>query len=322
MARELPTMAETIPGFESSQWWGMLAPASTPPKVIDKLNAEVARIIGDQYYPKNLSENVEAVFKRMSKNPFSALFGMMDRMDLLVGAFGIHLEPTGSEDPYALRRAGGALVKIIHAFPLHFSISELIRKSYSLYKGKLDVSAQESERKLIDFLKERVIFELQVKPGTQPYEILQGVMKSSFDDLADVFERYEKLLGLFQRHPKVFFKTSKVVERTSNILKGVKEAVNSVDPKLLQEPLEKELFRILQEKGPELRATVESKSYDKATQLYGEIFFDRLHDFFDQVMVNVENPEVRRNRQALMKEINFLYTEKVADLSLLSQVRE
>ena len=47
IARELPTVAETIPGFESSQWWGVLAPAATPPEVIDKLNAEVARIVGD-----------------------------------------------------------------------------------------------------------------------------------------------------------------------------------------------------------------------------------------------------------------------------------
>jgi tripartite-type tricarboxylate transporter receptor subunit TctC len=47
MARELPTVAETIPGFESSQWWGMLAPASTPPEVLELLNTEVTRIIGD-----------------------------------------------------------------------------------------------------------------------------------------------------------------------------------------------------------------------------------------------------------------------------------
>lgn len=282
----------------------------------------VATIVGDQYYPKNLSEDVEAVRRRMLDEPFSLLFGIADRTDLLVGAFGIHLEPTGSEDPYALRRAGGALVKLIRALSLNFAISKLIRKSYSLYQGKLDISLEELEKKLTDFLKERVIFELQAKPGSRPHEILQGVMKSSFDELADVFERYKVLCGLYQSEREVFLKTSKVVERTSNILKGVKEAVNSVDPSLFQEPLENELFNLLHKNREELQEKVRLRDYKKATQLYGQIFFKPLHDFFDHVMVNVENPQVRSNRQALMKEINFLYTEKVADLSLLSQVRE
>lgn len=281
---------------------------------------EISRAIGEQYLPKNLAEDYRALAKKLS--PLGALFGMVDRMDLLVGSFASGLEPTGSEDPYALRRAGGAFAKLIRAFPFRFSLSPFMEKAHSLYGGNLSLSFRELLPKLLDFLRDRMAFELQIKAGSRPYEILQGVMKSSFEDLADVFERFEVLSGLFSEHPKVFFKTSKVVERTSNILKGAKEAIHSVDPALFQEPLEKTLYGLLQEEEPLLKASLEKRDYEAVTRLYGETFFEPIHDFFDKVMVNVEDASLRKNRQALMKRINTLYTEKVADLSLLTQVRE
>ncbi len=281
---------------------------------------EVARAIGEQYSPKNLGEDYRGLKKKLSLA--GALFGVADRMDLLAGAFAVRLNPTGSEDPYALRRAGGVFVKLVRSFSLPFPLPELIKRSYQKYKVRLDLSEEEVSKKLADFLKDRVAFELQAKAGTQLHEILQGVMKSSFNDLADVFRRFEMLAELSAKNPKVFFKTSKIVERTSNILKGAKEAISSVDPKLFQEPLEKRLYELAQQEEAELRRFVEEKNYGEATRLYGETFFEPLHDFFDKVMVNVEDGSIRRNRQALMKQINGLYTEKVADLSLLTQVRK
>lgn len=282
--------------------------------------AEVARAIGEQYLPRNLAEDSASLSKRISL--LGALFGIADRLDLLVGAFAIRLNPSGSEDPYALRRAGGILVKLIGGFGFQFLLRKLIEESYSGFKVKLDLSLEELTTKLIEFLKERMIFELQVKAGTRPYEILLGVMKSSFEELNDVFKRFGILSELSAKQPQVFFKTSKVVERTSNILKGVKGDLHSVNPSLFQEPLEKELFGLLEKRGPELRDSIKKRDYQSATRLYGEVFFDPLHHFFDRVMVNVEDDSVRKNRQAMMKEINNLYTEKVADLSFLTQVKE
>lgn len=282
--------------------------------------AEVARAIGEQYLPKNLAEEHNLVAKKLS--PLGALFGIADRIDLLVGAFGTRLDPTGSEDPYALRRAGGVFVKLVRAFSFHFSLPALVRKSYETFKVKLELSEDVLHAKLEEFLKDRMAFELQAKPGNKSCEILQGVMKSSFEDLADVFERYDSLSQIFQDEPKVFLKASKVVERTSNILKGAKEALSVVNPSLFQEPLEKELFELLRNKTPDFQSSFEKKDYKTVTRLYGETFFDPLHHFFDRVMVNVADPQIRKNRQALMHDINILYTAGVADLSLLTPVRE
>ena len=84
---------------------------------------EIARAIGEQYLPKNLSESYKDVQKNLSL--LGALFGVIDRLDLLTGAFSMGLNPSGSEDPYALRRAGGVLVKLVRSFAMYFPIDEL-----------------------------------------------------------------------------------------------------------------------------------------------------------------------------------------------------
>jgi glycyl-tRNA synthetase beta chain len=142
------------------------------------------------------------------------------------------------------------------------------------------------------------------------------------DDLETILDA---LALLFPNRTRDSWEVTSPVKKYENMvlaIKGVKETINSVDPALFQEPLEKELFSLLSKKGPELRAFLEKRDYPSVTRLYGETFFDPLHHFFDRVMVNVEDETLRRNRQALMKEINCLYTEEVADLSLLSQVKE
>lgn len=279
---------------------------------------EVARAIGSQYLPRNLAQDHRELQKAMT--PLGALFGIVDRMDLLVGAFGIGLEPTGSQDPYALRRAGGGLVKLVRAFRFHFSLREMMEVAYGLYGSALERNHLQVKSHVIDqFLKERVAFELQLKPGTRPMEIFQAVWGPSHDNLADVFNRFEVLTHLAQRDPEGFRQASKVVERTANILKGVRETVGSVDPALFQESLERELYNLLESRSSEIRECLNRRDYENATLLYGHVFYQPLHQFFDRVMVNVEDPRIRSNRHALMKSINHLYTERLADLSVLTR---
>ncbi len=280
---------------------------------------EVARAIGTQYLPKNLAEDYRNLTKQMS--PLGALFGVLDRLDLLVGAFGTGLEPTGSQDPFALRRAGGALVKIVRGFGFHFSLTEAIEANASLYQNSFDIPKKDLVGKLLQFFQERTVFELQVKPGTRPREILLAVFRASFDDLADAYKRYEILVRLYEREPENFLKAAKVVERTANILKSGKEkTLSPVNPDLFQDPLERELFKLFCERSDEIATSVTRRDYEKATLLFGKVFYGPLHEFFDRVLVNAEDPAIRTNRHALMKQINGLYTERLADLSILSRL--
>ena len=277
---------------------------------------EVALAIGVQYLPKNLTEDQKHVKRSMSL--LGALFGIMDRLDLLVGALGTGIDPTGSQDPFALRRAGGVVVKLVRAFEISFPLEKILAANVALYGEKL-TKTEDLKRRLLKFLQERVSFELGVKPGTRPFEILQAVMRSSFDDIADVLKRFEALSGMDE---KVLVKAAKVIQRTANMLKGYGKAPGEPKEDLFFEPQEKKLFELFRAKAEEVAQPAGKGDYEKATRVFADVFSATLHDFFDQVLVNAEDVAVRENRMALVAKINRLYTAGIADLSALSRIDE
>ncbi|HOW87134.1 MAG TPA: glycine--tRNA ligase subunit beta [Candidatus Omnitrophota bacterium] len=277
---------------------------------------EVASAVSVQYLPKNLGEDHHIV--KQSMDLLGAFFGIIDRLDLLTGAFGTGIEPTGSQDPFALRRAGGVVVKLVRAFDIPFSLEAVVEANIKLYGDKL-TQKNDLKTRLFKFLQERVSFELGVKPGTRPYEILQAVMRSSFDDLADVYRRFEILTAMDE---KTLIKAAKVIQRTANMLKGYGKTPGEPKPELLIEWQERKLFELIQDKSQEVAGPISKKEYEKATQFFAEIFAAPLHDFFDHVLVNAEDAGLRENRMAMVARINRLYAGKVADLSLLSRIDE
>ncbi len=285
---------------------------------------EVARAIGTQYLPKNLSQSYREVIREMDL--LGALLGIADRLDLLVGAFATGLEPTGSQDPYALRRAAGSIVKMVRAFEIRFQLTKVIDSASHLYRAvgltfeKPQPTAAEVTAKLKAFLKDRMIFELQLKPGTRAQEIFEAVWRSNSDDIADVFDRFEALNRLSEESAEDFLKAGKVVERTSNIVKGSPASAAAIDPEFFQEPVEKKLYELLQNNAQDIAKRVSDRKFEEATRLFGQVFYGPVHDFFDQVMVNVEDARIKANRQSLMKQINRLYTEHLADLSVISRL--
>ncbi len=277
---------------------------------------DVAMAIGTQYLPKNLTEDHAKVKKSLSL--LGALFGIMDRLDLLVGALGSGIEPTGSQDPFALRRAGGVVVKLIRAFGLSFPLGQILEANMKLYGDKL-TKKDGLDARLSRFLQERVSFELGVKPGTRSLEVLQAVMRSSFDNIADVFKRFEILNEMDE---KMLIKAAKVIQRTANMLKGYGKMPGEPKEELLTEVAEKKIFELLQTKAKDVLEPLEKKEYERATRLFAELFFVPLNDFFDSVLVNAEDAGLRENRMALVAKVNRLYTAKIADLSTLSRIDE
>ncbi len=277
---------------------------------------EVSRAIATQYLPKNLSDAHQSVKRQMGE--LSALFGVLDRLDLLTGAFGTGIEPTGSQDPFALRRAGGILVKLIRAFDFHFSLNAVVESLQGLYGHK--ITKPDGKNRLFKFLQDRVAFELSVKPGMPEYEILQAVVKTRSDDLADVFQRYEKMLEVSLSHKKDFMESVKVVQRIANILKSSKDSVQDWKEAKLVEPQEKALASVVVSSRQHIKNAAQAGLFVKANQFYASAFERPVMEFFEKVMVNAEDAEIRRNRLGLLTEIRDLYTKNIADLSLLSRI--
>lgn len=276
----------------------------------------VSKAISGHYLPANLSEDYKDLRKHL--NLEGALVGLCDRLDLLVGAMGIGIELSGSQDPYALRRAAGCIAKILRAYPLKFSLSKWIQAACERFGTLISKSSEKIVRQLIPFFKERIVFELGLKAGSKPYEVLQGIFASGFESIAEVYEKFSNLSHEFESDS--FTRACKVMERTGNILKGVREKVrDQIEPELFQEELEKALYQLIKEEEVSIQKLVREGEYGAAVKRYGHVFYQPVHDFFDRVLVNVDDAEVRANRQALVKKINLLCKNEIADLSYVTQ---
>lgn len=284
---------------------------------LDGEELDVAKGIMGHYAPANLAEDFQVLRKHL--NLEGTLVGLCDRMDLLIGASSLGIQLSASQDPYALRRSLGGIVKTLRAHPLKFSLSKWMRVTREQYGKLISKSDAAFARELTPFFKERIIFELQAKPGTKEFELLHGIFASDFDCIADVYEKFSHL-STELRHPS-FIRACKVMERTGNILKGVEEKVNDhVESSFFQDSLENRLFDLLNQEEQVFKKLAGEKQYGAAVKLYGDIFYQPVHDFFDRVMVNADDAKIRTNRQALIKRINLLCKDQIADLSYLTNL--
>ena len=210
-------------------------------------------------------------------------------------------------------------MKILRVHPLRFSLSNFINTACNEYGKVISKSGSEILKPLVHFLKDRLVFELQLKAGTRESGLLEGILESNMDCLVDVYEKFSQLsTGINQDS---FIQACKVAERTSNILKGLKEKINDhIEPSLFQDTLERELFDLLNKEEPAIKKLIAEKQYGNAVKLYGSVFYQPVHNFFDRVMINAEDPKTRMNRQALVKKINGLCTSNVADLSYVTNL--
>ena len=283
---------------------------------LEKEPEEVAKAISGHYLPQNLAEDFKNLKQEL--NPEGALVAICDRTDLLVGAISLGVQLSGSQDPYALRRSAGGIVKIIRAHKFRFSLKNLINASCAQYGKLISKSAAEIEKPLTLFLKDRLIFELQLKGGTKSYELLEAILASGMDNLVEVYDKFEQLNN--QLSSNSFIQACKVMERTGNILKGSKEKISDeLNSSLFEDPFEKRLFEIYSQEENTIRSLVEEKKYQSVVNRYGDVFYKPVHEFFDKVLVNAEDSKIRSNRQALVKKINRLCFY-VADLSHMKSV--
>ncbi|MBU4589704.1 MAG: hypothetical protein KKG01_02135, partial [Candidatus Omnitrophica bacterium] len=170
--------------------------------------------------------------------------------------------------------------------------------------------------KVVDYIKDRVEF---LMGDVRPAELKKAILGTVSLDIADIFKRKKALISI--TNERYFLEAAKVVERTSNILKGAKnEKIGEVDVKLFKEDLEQKVWAAYLNSKDKIHGLIDKEEYREATKEYGQVFYNILHEFFDKVLVNAEDRSLRLNRLAMMKAINVLYTERVANLALLPQI--
>lgn len=272
------------------------------------LPVDVTEALGEHYLPRFTTD-------ALPKTKIGCVLSLCDKLDLLVGAFGVGEIPTGSFDPYALRRAAFGFARIASEKGLSFSVSELVSMSLSLYKRPFKIKEDVLRSYIMKFFEERLkaIF---VEKGFSS-DIIDAVLLAGFDNFSDAALRLEALSKV--RKSDAFINAAKIVERTSNILKGAKreEIKSAVDEKLFQEPLEGSLWHASLKTKAAVDDALSKKDYAAATVEYQAGLFDLVHEFFDKVLVNTEDAHVRSNRLSLMKAVNSLYADRIANLAVV-----
>lgn len=269
---------------------------------------DVALALEEQYLPQG---------ERLPESVIGAALSVLDKFDTLAGYFGLGIEPTGDQDPFGLRRCAQGVVEVSWALhrPLALEVLTQVRARMRPFDTIPDAQRARILARIHAYVAERLYTFVWPRP-IPGRDLIEAVLASPWQDLVDAMDRVRELQTLNGKGE--LLRAAKVVERTHNILKSATVQQAEVDAARFHEPLERRLWdRFCQYRDRVLRL-IHAKSYADATTEYGEAFFEVLHEFFDRVLVNVPDTAIQQNRLALMRAINLLYTEHIADLSRLT----
>src|SRR5277367_1029175 len=256
---------------------------------------EIAWAVYDQYKPLGLDDP-------LPRNLTGCAVALADKLDSLVACFAVGAIPTGSSDPFALRRAALGIVKIILERNLPLSLSAAISAAARALKEHAPrIEASDAvQKQVLDFLLERARYILRERRGYS-YDEINAAFAAGADDLGDAVERVAAVKAI--RDTKNFAPLAASFKRIRNILeksagKGDR-GQGAVKQELLRDAGELQLYTVVQKIGEEATRLKKEKKYRKALEKISEIR-PAVDLFFDKVLVMVDDDDIRRNRIALL----------------------
>ena len=257
----------------------------------------IAQTIYDQYKPESADDAVPRTVE-------GAVLSICDKADTIAGMFALGLQPTGSKDPFALRRQANGIVKTIAEHKLPLSLANLFELARETYKGssaevkfKREVNYEESVRA---FFRERLEFYLREQLG-YAYDVVNAVLAAGSDDVMDAVARAKAVSEV--RGSADFASISIAFKRIKNILRQADETGKRVAPGINSALLKEDAEKTLAAQIPEIAQAVtrfgRSREYSRALTEISRIR-PAVDAFFDKVMVMVEDEETRANRLALL----------------------
>jgi glycyl-tRNA synthetase beta chain len=254
-------------------------------------NEQVVTAIKEQYLPDGEDSDLPST-------PLSAVVAMSIKLDTLLALFSVNQIPTGSRDPFALRRAVNGIVKIVNEFEFNFDIVSTMKE---LSKNYAEIDLE----KLENFILERIKRYYDVNPS-----IIEAVLASGERDLLALGRKIEALNTLV--NAEGFAEVSTTFKRVANITKDLDlNSIKIVETELFEEDAEKELYRRFTEVNEALYSSYEEE-LDALLGLKPE-----LDIFFTNVMVNAEDEGIKNNRKALVANV-YKSILKIADIKEVS----
>jgi glycyl-tRNA synthetase beta chain len=269
----------------------------------DDLSEEIANAISDHYCPRFAGD-------WLPTNMVGVSVALADKLETLVGMFGIGNLPTGDKDPFALRRHALGVIRMLIEKDLALEIFSLINTAYLTFGQLLDKSEQFVRDELGSFLLERVLV-LYKDEGSNISAVLYAGGLCYWSEIPKRLAAVRAFAAL-PESPAL----AAANKRIGNILKKAGEVDAHVNPALLQEDAEKGLYAVMQRLLPESEALFKAGDYTASLQTLAALRAP-VDAFFDDVMVNAEAMDLRLNRQGLLKSLHVAMN-RVADLSRLA----
>jgi len=271
---------------------------------LSKERPEVAEAIYEHYLPGFAGD-------RLPSSPIGDIVSIADKMDTIVGCFGVGLLPTGTADPFGLRRQALGIIRIILEKKYSISLRGLIEESEKQLKEKMKRPGQQVKDEVLEFF--RVRYQNFLLDKEYPFDVTDAVLSISFDELLDVQGRMDAL-----RKAKGWKDFESIViafKRAMNILKG-SPPKKEINPSLFAEPAEQSLYQSFLNAKEKIGSLLNQRDYPSAL-LEMTRMKKPIDEFFEGVMVMVEDEVIRNNRLALLDDIGKVFL-RIADFSKLT----
>jgi len=281
------------------------------PGLAEATRLAIADAVYDHYKPESTDDSVPRSLE-------GAVLSIGDKADTIAGMFALGLVPSGSKDPFALRRQANGIVKIIAEKKLPLRLRELMQDARSGYQSpafdKKFVDDERFSECVASFFRERLEFYLKDVCG-YAYDVVKAVLAADADDVVDALQRAEAVKQVL--HMPEFQAIGAACKRMRNILrqaeeKGIQSATN-FESMPTSAPEEKNLIAYLDRTAPKIEEYRGKKQYLEALLLLSTAR-EPVDAFFDKVMVMVEDERLRGNRLALLRTLLQRFTT-IADFS-------
>jgi glycyl-tRNA synthetase beta chain len=270
---------------------------------IEGEDPRVATAIFEHYLP------IQAGGDLPSDN-IGAFVSLADKVDTVCGCFGVGLIPTGTADPYALRRCTIGILNILLDRNYRISLPTLVGQAVQQLEDKLNRSSEQVTAEVVEFIRLRFVNMLTGQGFSA--DVVEAVLSAGFDDVIDARQRVEALSAMKEQQD--FEALAATFKRVGNIIKG--GVTDAVVESVFEEDCEKELFAELQRIQQDVTRLMASGDYPAVLRSIATLR-PAVDAFFDGVMVMAKDEAVKTNRLALLTQVSGLFAG-LADFSRIA----
>lgn len=262
-------------------------------------NENVAEAIFEHYLPRFAGDILPATKSGI-------VLSIADKLDSIAGFFAIGIQPTGSQDPYALRRQALGIINILMDNNLDISLRELVSLTLDNYSF-IEFDKDEVLNQIMEFFKDRIknLFrDLGIR-----YDVIDAILSSNIDDIADMYARAKALNSWIDKGELVEMLTA--FNRVATLAE--KAETNQVNINLMREEAEFNLYQQFQEISSNVEHLLANKEYTKALDAFASLR-PAIDNMFDSVMIMDKDEAIKNNRLAILKQIYDIMLN-ICDLS-------